>query len=87
MGTNFGYLPIDRKTFGWAKKNDIIWYAFPIEKEKLPDLVWQGDTIGIITKQAAQDTGIPEGLPVIAAACDKSCEVLGAGSWTATLAV
>ena len=79
MGTNFGYLPIDRKTFGWAKKSDIIWYAFPIEKEKLPDIARQGDTIGSITKQAAHDTGIPEGLPVIAAACDKSCEVLGAG--------
>ena len=79
MGTNFGYLPIDRKTFGWAKKSDIIWYAFPIEKHKLPDIAKQGDTIGTITKQAAHDTGIPEGLPVIAAACDKSCEVLGAG--------
>jgi sugar (pentulose or hexulose) kinase len=79
MGTNFGYLPIDRKTFGWAKKSDIIWYAFPIEKDKLPEIAKQGDTIGTITKQAAHDTGIPEGLPVIAAACDKSCEVLGAG--------
>jgi sugar (pentulose or hexulose) kinase len=79
MGTNFGYLPIDRKTFGWAKKNDIIWYAFPIEREKLPEVVRQGETIGTITPQAAGETGIPEGLPVIAAACDKSCEVLGAG--------
>jgi sugar (pentulose or hexulose) kinase len=79
MGTNFGYLPIDRKSFGWTKKNDIIWFAFPIEKDKLPDIVVQGDTIGMITHQAAQDTGIPEGLPVIAADCDKFCEVLGAG--------
>jgi sugar (pentulose or hexulose) kinase len=78
-GTNFGYLPIDRWNFGWAKKQDIIWYAFPIEKDKLPDIAIQGDIIGVITKQAAHDTGIPEGLPVIAAACDKSCEVLGAG--------
>ncbi len=78
-GTNFGYLPIDRKTFGWAKKSDIIWYAFPIEKDKLPEVVVQGETIGTITEQAARETGIPQGLPVTAAACDKSCEVLGAG--------
>ncbi len=79
MGTNFGYLPIDRKTFAWAKKSDIIWYLFSIEKEKLPEIARQGETIGRITRQAALDTGIPEGLPLIAAACDKSCEVLGAG--------
>jgi sugar (pentulose or hexulose) kinase len=78
-GTNFGYLPIDRWNFGWAKKNDIIWYTFPVEKDKLPDLVWQGETLGTITEGAAQDTGIPEGLPVTASACDKSCEVLGSG--------
>lgn len=79
LGSNFGYMPVDLQTFGWAKKNDIIWYVFPIEKEKLPDLVPQGATIGIITQQASQDTGIPEGIPVIASSCDKSCEVLGAG--------
>lgn len=82
QGTNFGYLPIDRKTFGWAKKNDLIRYVFPIEKEKLPDVVVQGETIGTITRQAAQETGIPQGLPVTAAACDKSCEVLGSGCLT-----
>jgi sugar (pentulose or hexulose) kinase len=81
-GSNFGYIPINRKTFGWAEQNDIIWYAFPIEKEKLPELVVQGATIGRITRQAALDTGIPEGLPVAAAACDKSCEVLGSGTLT-----
>lgn len=79
LGSNFGYMPVDRKTFQWANKNDIIWYLFPIEKEKLPELAVQGETIGTITKQASMETGIPEGLPVTAASCDKSCEVLGSG--------
>lgn len=81
-GTNFGYLPIDRKDFGWAKKRDIIWYAFPIEPEKLPDIVVQGETIGTVTTQAAKQTGIPAGIPLAAASCDKSCEVLGSGTLT-----
>lgn len=82
LGTNFGYLPINMKTFGWADKYDIIWFPFPIEKDKLPELVPQGSTIGTVTRQAALETGIPEGIPVTAAACDKSCEVLGSGTLT-----
>lgn len=81
-GSNFGYLPINRQDFGWAKKNDIIWYAFPIEKEKLPDIVVQGELIGKVTKQASIETGIPEGIPLTAGSCDKSCEVLGSGTLT-----
>ena len=84
-GSNFGYLPINRKTFGWAEKNDIIWYAFPIEKEKLPDIVMQGETIGRVTRKAAEETGIPEGIPLAAGSCDKSCEVLGSGTLTSDI--
>jgi len=35
--------------------------------------------LGEITTAAAEATGIPAGLPVIAAAADKACEVLGSG--------
>ncbi|MCU0484867.1 MAG: FGGY-family carbohydrate kinase [Anaerolineales bacterium] len=81
-GSNFGYLPINRKDFGWAEKNDIIWHIFPIEKDKLPDLVVQGELIGKVTRQASLQTGIPEGIPLMAGSCDKSCEVLGSGTLT-----
>src|SRR5262249_25964100 len=36
-------------------------------------------TLGTITRAASEATGIPEGLPLVAAAADKACEVLGAG--------
>jgi len=36
--------------------------------------------LGEITPEAARQTGIPVGLPLIAAAADKACEVLGSGS-------
>ena len=45
----------------------------------LPELVEPSGVLGQINKEAAQDTGIPEGLPLIAAAADKASEVIGAG--------
>jgi sugar (pentulose or hexulose) kinase len=45
----------------------------------LPDLVEPAGTIATITAEAAQATGIPAGLPLVAAAADKACEVIGAG--------
>lgn len=80
LGSNFGYLPVNRKNFQWADKNDLINIVFPVEKEKLTDLVPQGTAVGKVSTQAALDTGIPEGIPVIAGSCDKSCEVLGSGT-------
>ena len=79
LGNNFGYMPIDGKTFRFASKWDIIHFLFPIESDKLPDLVAQGEILGSITRQASLETGIPAGLPVVASANDKACEVLGAG--------
>jgi sugar (pentulose or hexulose) kinase len=38
--------------------------------------------MGEITPEAAAATGIPAGLPLLAAAADKACEVLGAGCIT-----
>jgi len=35
--------------------------------------------LGQITREASEATGIPKGLPLVAAAADKACEVLGSG--------
>jgi sugar (pentulose or hexulose) kinase len=45
----------------------------------LSDLVPPTGQLGEITREAAVATGIPAGLPLIAAAADKACEVIGAG--------
>jgi sugar (pentulose or hexulose) kinase len=74
-----GYIPFDYKTQTWSSKNDWKWDAIKIEKHVLPELVEVGKSLGKISKEAATATGIPEGLPLIAAAADKACEVLGAG--------
>ncbi|MBB5017558.1 sugar (pentulose or hexulose) kinase [Chitinivorax tropicus] len=82
IGSQVGYLPFDYKTHGWAGKWDWKWQALPIRPAQLPALVPPGTRIGHITQQAADATGIPAGLPLLAAAADKACEVIGAGCLT-----
>jgi sugar (pentulose or hexulose) kinase len=81
-GNNIGYLPFNNKTYQWAGKFDFKWRIFKIEKEKLPELVKPSEILGQITKKASAETGIPEGLPVLAAGSDKGCEILGSGCLT-----
>ena len=51
-----------------------------IDPDILPELVPPGQPLGEITSAAARETGIPQGVPLIAAAADKACEVIGSGS-------
>ena len=51
----------------------------PIRREQLPELRKPGERLGQISAEASRHTGIPEGLPLIAAGADKACEVIGAG--------
>jgi sugar (pentulose or hexulose) kinase len=74
-----GYLPFDYKAQSWSKKWDWKWQVVPLPMEKLPELVKPASKLGEITSSAAAATGIPAGLPLIAAAADKACEVIGAG--------
>ena len=78
-GNIIGAIPFDVKNFGWAGKWDMKWKIFPIEQEKLPDLVNPSELLGHITARAAEQMGIPQGLPVIAASNDKACDIIGAG--------
>jgi len=79
-GNQVAYLPFDYKKHEWAGKGDWKWKAVPIEPEKLVDLVQPASFLGEVNRRAADDTGIPLGLPLIAAAADKACEVLGSGT-------
>ena len=74
-----GYVPFDYKSQTWCKKWDWKWQAVPISPDLLPELVPVGEVLGEITRDASAATGIPGGLPLIAAAADKATEVLGAG--------
>jgi sugar (pentulose or hexulose) kinase len=80
VGCQVGYIPFDYKGQRWAAKWDWKWKAVPMDSSLLPDLIAQGQLLGQITYQASEATGIPEGLPLVAAAADKACEVLGSGA-------
>ena len=75
-----GYVPFDYKRLDWAAAPDFKWRAFSVRREQCPRLVAPGQTLGTLTRQAAQALGLPSGLPMIAAAADKACEVLGSGA-------
>ncbi len=77
-----GYLPFDNRAFAWAAPRDWKWTVVPIDRAWLPDLVPPTGPLGEITATAARHTGLPEGLPVVSAAADKACEVLGSGAVT-----
>lgn len=79
VGQMVGYLPYDYKRFAWAKARDPKWQLGQVRPDQLPPLVKPSDTIAHISLAASEATGIPQGLPLIAAASDKACEVLGSG--------
>lgn len=79
VASQVGYLPFDFKRLKWAKDKNWKWRALSIKPSMLPDLVPAGSSIGVVTAIAAEETGLPEGLPVIASGSDKSCEVVGSG--------
>jgi sugar (pentulose or hexulose) kinase len=79
VGCQVGYIPFDYKKLDWASPRDWRWQALPIRRDMLPELVQPGQVLGRITAAAAAFTGIPEGLPLIAAASDKACEIIGSG--------
>lgn len=79
IGCQVAYIPFDYKKQDWASPWDWKWQAVPVSKDILPELVPASKTLGVISEQASMETGIPAGLPLIAAAADKACEVLGSG--------
>lgn len=72
------YWPIDMDTWQWSEDPEVL-EQFGIKREMLLDLKMPGELLGHVTKEAAELTGVPEGLPVIATANDKAVEGLGSG--------
>lgn len=86
VGGQVGYIPFDYKKLGWVASGDWRWPLLGIAPDMLPELAQAGEVIGTVTEAASSDSGIPAGLPVIAGASDKACEVLGSGCLTPDMA-
>lgn len=78
-GCQVGYIPFDYKRLRWAAPRDWRWRAMGLEPGRMPELLPPGQELGRLTRTASADLGLPAGLPVVAAAADKACEVLGTG--------
>ena len=85
-GNMVGFLPFDYKKHRYSKPREINAKMFPVDRERLADLVYPSEKMGEVTPEAAAQTGIPAGLPIIAAASDKACEVLGSGAGSPEIA-
>lgn len=80
VASQIGHVPFDYKKQCWPSSDkNYRWQLFGLSKDKLYDLVKPGDIISEVTSSASLETGILEGIPVIAAGSDKGCETLGVG--------
>jgi sugar (pentulose or hexulose) kinase len=85
VASQIGHVPFDYKKQKWGNPKNLLTFSaklYPVEREKLPELVNPGEIIGTVTKKANEETGLPENLPVVACGSDKGCETLGMGVLT-----
>ncbi len=80
-----GGWPIDVDNWMWSD-DPAAYEATGMPREMLFDLVMPGDVLGHITEEAAQATGFPVGVPVVATSNDKAVEGLGTGCMGETTA-
>jgi len=78
--------PIDTDTWKWSD-DPALYPRFGVTRAMLFELQMPADVIGALTHEAAEATGIPVGIPVVATANDKAVEMLGSGSLGATTAL
>jgi D-xylulose kinase len=61
------------------KWSDLMCDRLEIPQEKLPKPVPSGTSVGNITSEAAEATGLPEGIPVVVGGGDQQCGAVGVG--------
>ena len=85
VASQIGHIPFDYKRQKWGNPRQLLTFSaklYPVEKEKLPELVKPGEIIGRINSKAGSETGLPLNLPVVACGSDKGCETIGMGVLT-----
>ncbi|HUV15310.1 MAG TPA: FGGY-family carbohydrate kinase [Pelolinea sp.] len=71
-----GYAPMfDVNKLRWIKELE----QYVTEVERLPDFYWSHEVVGHVTEQAARETGLAVGTPVIAGTTDAAAEAVSAG--------
>ena len=78
VASQVGHIPFDYKRRKWADERDLKSFLFPVNRERLPELVEAGTVVGRLRREVAHELGI-EPVPVVASGSDKGCETLGLG--------
>ncbi len=80
IASQIGLLPFDYKSKVWHKSSKHWKFrVFGVESDKLYELAKPTEIVGTITEKAANETGLLQGLPVIAGGSDKGCETIANG--------
>ncbi|MGD0210401.1 MAG: FGGY-family carbohydrate kinase [Desulfomonilia bacterium] len=74
-----GIWPFEYNKLRWHSLN-LAYTPLGIEKGHCVQLFRPDEILGRITRKASEETGMPEGLPVVVGAGDKQSELLGAGA-------
>lgn len=71
-----GYIPFfDIKNIKWETKYEKHLFS----SDLLPEMLWTTETVATISKQAAQETSLPEGLPILTGTADAAAEAMSCG--------
>lgn len=71
-----GYVPMfDSDSLRWVEEME----KYVTKIDRLPDFYWSHEVVGKVTKEAAEETGLAEGTPVIAGTTDAASEAISAG--------
>ncbi len=70
--------PTDLHTWTWSE-DPAHFESFAIPREKLMEMHLPGEILGRVTAVAAEETGLPVGVPVVSTANDKAVEAIGSG--------
>lgn len=86
-GMMCGVLPFEIKRMDFYKL-PLIYKATGSRRDQMPDKLFHpGECMGTVTEEASAHTGLPVGLPLIAAGGDKQSESLGTGAFDEDVAV
>lgn len=77
--STIGHFPFDFKRKKWHTKRALLYPVYGLPLEKMIPICNPGDVMGSILPEVAAQSGIKQGLQVIASGSDKGCETLGVG--------